>query len=55
MKRFFNGHINFGTMASRSNDEYIDMANTRCEVRPEGLRWFCGMYDLQSTFICQAL
>lgn len=55
MKRIFKGHINFGTMAKRAGDEFIDQANTSLEVRPNGLRWFCGLYDLQSTFICQAL
>ena len=55
MKRLFKGHINFGSMAARKGDEFIDQANTSIEVQPEKLRWFCGMYDLQSTFICQAL
>ena len=55
MKRFFFFLINFGSMANRAGDEFIDQLNTSVEVRPEKMRWFCGMHDLQSTFICQAL
>ena len=54
MKRLFNGTI-LGSMANRRNDEFFDQANSRVEVRPDGLRWFGGQYDLESTFICQAL
>ena len=54
MKRLFNNII-LGSMAERRNDEFIDQVDTRVEVKPEGLRWFCGMHDLPSTFICQAL
>lgn len=55
MKRLFKGHINFGTMAARRNDEFYGNVNENLEVRPEAMRWFCGMHDLASTFICQAL
>ena len=55
MKRLFKGHIFFGSMNARKNDEFIDCVNEINAVRPEALRWFCGMHDLNSTFICQAL
>ena len=55
MKRLFKGHIILGRMANRTNDEFFDRLNLSPEVKPEGLRWFCGMHDLDSTFICQAL
>ena len=55
MKRLFKGHIILGSMKARVNDEFIDRANVDVAVRPQGLRWFCGMHDLESTFICQAL
>ena len=55
MKRLFKGHIILGTMAGRANDEFIDKLDLSLQVRPEGLRWFCGTHDLDSTFICQAL
>jgi len=55
MKRLFVGHIFLGRLASRTDDEFIDCLDQSVEVRPEALRWFCGMHDLESTFICQAL
>ena len=55
MKRIFKRHIYLGRMASRADDEFIGNACECMEVRPEAFRWFCGMHDLQSTFICQAL
>ena len=55
MKRLFKGHIYLGRMANRTDDEFIANANETMEVRPEKLRWFCGMYDLGPTFICQVL
>ena len=54
MKRLFKGTI-LGSMANRESDEFFAQANERVDVKPDGLRWFCGMHDLQSTFICQAL
>ena len=55
MKRIFNGHIYLGRMTSRVNDEFIERLDERLEVSPAGIRWFCGMHDLEQTFICQAL
>ena len=55
MKRLFKGHIYLGRMADRANDEFIDNLDLSLEVKPDGLRWFCGTHDLDSTFICQAL
>ena len=55
MKRLFKKHIYFGRLADRTDDEFIANANERMEVRPNALRWFCGMHDLQATFICRAL
>ncbi len=55
MKRLFNRHIYLGRLASRTDDEFIGCLNQSLEVKPDALRWFCGMHDLESTFICQAL
>ena len=55
MKRFLKNHIYFGRMASRTNDEFIDQADERIVSAPDKMRWFCGMNDMNSTFICQAL
>ena len=55
MKRFFKHHIYLGRMASRVDDEFIENASENMEVQPEVFRWFCGMHDLNATFICQAL
>ena len=54
MKRLVK-NLYFGRLASRTDDEFIDCANERVESRKDDLRWFCGMNDMQSTFICQAL
>lgn len=55
MKRLFKWHVNFCSMRNRTNDEFFRQADLAVGVRPEKLRWFCGMNDLQGTFICQAL
>ena len=55
MKRLFKGHIYLGRMGDRRDDEFIDCVDLSMNVKPEGLRWFCGMHDLDATFICQAL
>lgn len=55
MKRLFKRHIYLGRLASRTDDEFIGCLNQSLEVKPDALRWFCGMHDLESTFICQAL
>ena len=55
MKRFFKGHIYFGRLASRTDDEFIGSLSESMEVKPNPVRWFCGMHDLEGTFICQAL
>ena len=55
MKRLFKKHIILGTMAGRNEDEFIRNLDESIEVKPEAIRWFCGMHDLNGTFICQAL
>ena len=55
MKRLFKGHNFLGRLSSRTEDEFIRCVDESIHVKPEGLRWFCGMHDLDSTFICQAL
>ena len=55
MKRLFNRHIYLGRLQNRTNDEFIDRVNEKVEAHQDSLRWFCGMNDMQSTFVCQAL
>ena len=55
MKRLFKGHIFLGRMASRTDDEFIHSLSQTVEVKPEGIRWFCGMHDLDSAINCQVL
>ena len=55
MKRIFRRHIFLGRLASRTDDEFIGSLDESMEVKPEALRWFCGMHDLNGTFICRAL
>ena len=55
MKRFFKRHIYLGRMVDRTDDEFIGNLNEHMEVRPNALRWFCGMNDLQMSYTCQAL
>lgn len=55
MKRLFKGHIFWGRMADRTDDEFIGSVKETVEVRPEGIRWFCGMHDLDSSITCRML
>ena len=55
MKRLFKGHIFLGRMASRTDDEFIGSVSEANVVKPEGLRWFCGMHDLDGANIWQVL
>ena len=55
MKRLFKGHFFLGRMIDRTDDEFIGSVNETMEVKPEAMRWFCGMHDLNGTYICQAL
>ena len=53
MKRFF--HIYLGRMADRTDDEFLGCLDEQVMAKPDALRWFGGMHDLEATFICQAL
>ena len=55
MKRLFKGHIYFGRIANIAGDEAADYLNEKTDVKPSGLRWFCGMHDLDTTITCQLL
>ena len=55
MKRLFNGHIFFGSMAAREGDEFIENAMSEIHVRPTALRWFGGMHDIDCGYVCQVL
>ena len=55
MKRLFKSHFFLGRMADRTDDEFIDHVNETVEIKPEGIRWFCGMHDLDSSITCRML
>lgn len=55
MKRLFKSHFFLGRMADRTDDEFIGNVKETVEVRPEGIRWFCGMHDLDSSITCRML
>ena len=57
MKRLFKSHffLFLGRMADRTDDEFIDHVNETVEIKPEGIRWFCGMHDLDSSITCRML
>ena len=40
-------HIRFGFAPIEAEDE--------SSVRPDYFRWFCGMHDLEETYVCQVL
>lgn len=48
-------HIRFGLVSNEAEDEFVNCLNGESEVRPDYLRWFCGMHDLPETFVCQVL
>ena len=55
MKRLFKGHTYFGRIANIVGDENRESLNARADVRPNYLRWFCGLHDLDATMPCQLL
>ena len=55
MKRILRTSILFGRLANRTDDEFIMNLPAMPEVKPNGLRWFCGMNDLKSGIVAQAL
>ena len=48
-------NIRFGVSPVKSDDEFADSLDIRTSVRPEGLRWFCGMHDLDTHHMTQVL
>ena len=55
MKHLITNHFYFGRLASRTEDEFLDHVEAESTVRPTMLRWFGGMHDMESTYICQLL
>ena len=55
MKRLFTTHFYFGRLASRTDHEFLDHEDEALTVQPTLSRWFCGMHDMESTYICQLL
>ncbi len=55
MKKILRNHFYFGRLASRTEDEFLLNADDSMQARPSALRWFCGMHDMEGTFICQML
>ncbi len=55
MKHLFQFHIYLGRLADRTNDEFLNQAEVESTVRPTMLRWFGGMHDMESTYICQMM
>lgn len=48
-------NIRLGLSNIHTEDEFADCAAAQSEVRPDYFRWFCGMHDLEETYICQVL
>ena len=55
MKNFLHTHFYLGRLASRTDHEFLDTSTEDLNVRPSMLRWFCGMHDMEETFICRML
>ena len=55
MSKLWNRHFFLGRLANRTDDEFIGEYSDSIQVRPDAFRWFCGMYDMEETFICQLL
>ncbi len=48
-------HIRFGFAPIEAEDEFANCLNEESSVRPDYFRWFCGMHDLEETYVCQVL
>ena len=55
MKRLFKGHIYLGRMLDRGDDEFINELPVFAPVRATTIRWFGGLHDLDSAYLCRAL
>lgn len=48
-------NIRLGLSNIRREDEFAECASAQQNVHPEVFRWFCGMHDLEETYICRML
>ena len=48
------GHIDYKRTENRTNVNYTGN-QTGLRGQLDHFRWFCGMYDLDYTYVCQAL
>ncbi len=55
MIKLFNRHFYLGRLASRTDHEFINECSDAIQVHPDAFRWFCGMHDMEETYICQLL
>jgi len=55
MKRLFKGHIFFGRIANIGGNDGAEYMSEKSDVKPNYLRWFCGMHDLDATVISRPL
>ena len=55
MKRLFKGHINFGRIAALTDRGIAEGMSEAIDARPNYLRWFCGMHDLDAAIISRPL
>ena len=53
MKHLF--HIYLGNLSKISEPGFNAEKETNVNVRPTMLRWFCGMHDMESTYICRMM
>ena len=49
------GHISEERIENRTNDYYTGVQTEMLTAQPDHFRWFCGLHDLDFTFVCQAL
>ena len=55
MKRLFPVSIFLGSLSDISEPGFDAKKETEVNVHPTMLRWFCGMHDMESTYICRML
>ena len=51
----FHSHIRWGRVDVREERAEAPFVNDYPTARPDALRWFGGLHDMEETFICQAL
>ena len=49
------GHTLSGHQENRTNEVWKENPNQMLKAQTDHFRWFCGLHDLDYTYVCQSL